>query len=191
MNKVRIRFHGSDIDFCAWLREQDAELPSYSEQCGWVASDVDLVVHRYKADVAERFGTRDIQAIMDLEVKTRNGKPHPSQRDTLFKKHAFRGEKFVNSVCVQYLGVYFLRMNNTRPDNSKALFWGAFASDTSQEIEWTSITLPIMFEVLRFERHPETLERHFYRRDPDTGVIKRTPLTDSALQSPASEMWRW
>lgn len=50
-----------------------------------------MVVHRYLSEV-DGAGTRDVQAIMQIEVKTSMSTPTPSQLDTLMKLNMFRGE---------------------------------------------------------------------------------------------------
>src|SRR5262245_34604620 len=84
---IRQRMFGSDVPFMAWLRRQQKELPSYSANVGFVATDIDLFIHRYLTEIDSR-GTREIQALMLIEVKTHSGLPSDSQRDTLAKVHA-------------------------------------------------------------------------------------------------------
>ncbi len=55
---TRSRMFGSDVPFCDWMRS-NPELPSYSAShaIGFVATDVDVLVHRYLTKV-DSIGTR-------------------------------------------------------------------------------------------------------------------------------------
>ena len=50
---VRERMYGSDTEFCAWMRSCK-DLPSYGDTFGFVASDNDVTVHRYRKPRGER-----------------------------------------------------------------------------------------------------------------------------------------
>lgn len=175
---IRARFFGSDPDFCAWLRRQKKELPSYSKNVGFVASDVDLIVHRYITDV-DGLGTREIQATMMLEVKTRNGKPTYSQLQTLNLWHqTIYPKKTVDEKIIRNFGVSILILSGTDPDNSEIMQWGRFNSSTSS-IYYRQINKSQLFKLLRFELHPENLTLHPFRRHHKTSeirVIEQEPL---------------
>ncbi len=66
---TRMRSYGQDLPFCDWLRHHEG-LPAVSADCGFVATDVDLAIHRYLTEVSGS-GTREVQNLMQLEVKTR------------------------------------------------------------------------------------------------------------------------
>lgn len=168
---VRERVFGTDPDFCAWLRKQRKELPSYSRNIGFVASDVDLLVHRYLTAV-DGVGSREIQAMMMLEVKSRNGRPNQSQADTLYKWHLLSNtQQSVGNSLVWGFGVSILSMSGTDPDNSGRLEWGRFKSFANGSIYYRSINLDQLYKLLRFELHPDTLSRQPFRRHHKTRLI--------------------
>jgi hypothetical protein len=175
---IRERVFGTDPDFCAWLRRQNKELPSYSKNVGFVASDVDLILHRYLTAV-DGIGTREIQALMMIEVKTRNGKPTPSQQDTLHKLNAVSCcSKTIGGKLIRNFGVSILILSGTDPDNSKTIQWGRFKQVTG-EVYYREINLFQLFKLLKFELHPDSLTNQPFRRHHKTAeirVIEKVPL---------------
>lgn len=175
---IRERVFGTDPDFCAWLRRQKKELPSYSQNVGFVASDVDLIIHRYMTAV-DGLGTREIQSTMLLEVKTRNGKPSHSQLDTLNVWHqTINAKKMVNEKVIRNFGVSILILSGTDPDNSETIQWGRFNSITSN-IHYRQINIWQLFKLLKFELHPDNLTLQPFRRHHKTSeitVIEQLPL---------------
>jgi hypothetical protein len=170
---TRSRMFGSDVPFCAWLREQK-DLPSYSSAIGFVATDVDLIVHRYLTEVDSE-GTRQIQALMHLEVKTRSGVPHDSQLDTLCKLNLFHGKRDLPHVHLRYWGVSVLSMDGTTPDNSRTMYWARFPESRNGQTprRWDnlnvqSISHAQLIGLLRFDLHPDNLTRRPFRRHHKT-----------------------
>lgn len=168
---TRERMYGSDTDFCAWMRACK-ELPSYSKDFGFVASDNDLTIHRYLTS-KDAVGTREVQGIMQVEVKTRRGKPSGSQADTLSKLNLFSGDRTVCGVSVRFFGVFVLVLSGTSPDDSTHMWWGAisrnkFTSDASQ-FSWQPIALSQLIEILRFDCHPRNIsDKTPFRRHHQT-----------------------
>lgn len=168
---VRERVFGTDPDFCAWLRSQRKELPSYSQTVGFVATDVDLVIHRYLTSI-DGIGSREIQAMMMLEVKSRSGKPHQSQTDTLYKWHLLSNTKqVVNNSLIWGFGVGVLSMSGTDPSNSDHLEWGRFKKGSDGKLHYRKITINQLYGLLRFELHPDSLSRQPFRRHHKTRLI--------------------
>ena len=173
--------YGSDVEFCDWMRHCK-ELPSFSPDFGFVATDTDILLHRYLTSV-DGVGTRQIQCLMHVEVKTREGKPSDSQIDTLSKLHLFRGERMVNNSHIRYFGVFILCMTNTTPDNSAAMWWcvipdGQILKDAAR-LDVRLIDKPELIELLRFDRHPMNFSKQPFRRHHKTTEIienKRSPL---------------
>lgn len=153
---TRERIYGSDSEFCSWMRACK-DLPSYSSDCGFVASDNDITVHRYLTSV-DGVGTRAIQSIMQIEVKTRQGKPSVSQMDTIAKLNLFADSKQVNGTVVTFFGVFFLVLDGTDPDTSKKMWWGCIprgeTPTDARDLKWTAITREQLIKLLRFEIHP-------------------------------------
>jgi hypothetical protein len=168
---------GSDIPFMAWLRSQEKELPSYSANVGFAATDVDLFIHRYLTGLQDAEGTRDIQALMMVEVKTRGGSLRDSQRDTLAKIHACCGFREVEycGQALRHFGVSVLFLSGTTPDDSDEIIWGRFDPKKAhkQHIKCRSITRERLFELLRFDRHPDNLSKNAFRRHHLTREIEQ------------------
>ncbi len=132
---TRQRIFGSDVPFLDWFR-RCKELPSYSSDCGIVATDVDFFVHRYLSSCQSK-GTREAQAMMMVEVKTREGDVEFSQRDTLWKIHVL-SKGFNADMCVRHFGVSVLRMVGVDPSETEMLAWGRF--DKKGELHFRPIT---------------------------------------------------
>jgi len=176
---TRERMYGSDTEFCEWMRKCK-DLPSYSKDFGFAASDNDVTVHRYMTCV-DSVGTRDVQGIMQIEIKTRQGKPSESQMDTLSKLNLFHGEKVIQGVYIRFFGVFVLVMSGTSPDDSQNMWWcsmpkGTFISDASK-MKITSINRSKLIDLLRFEVHPVGLYPRPFRRHHSTKIIMETETT--------------
>jgi hypothetical protein len=176
---TRDRMFGSDTPFMDWMRRH-RDLPSYSSDCGFVQTDCDTILHRYLTSV-DNIGTREVQGIMHLEIKTRGGRPTTSQADTLFKLHQFSGAISVNSQHVQHFGVYFVSVSDTSPENSDVIEWGDFKKATyASQIRWTVIDRDLLISLLRFEVKPwPPFEKRPFRRRHKTQAIylqERAPL---------------
>lgn len=161
--QTRNRIYGSDTPFCEWMRRQ-SDLPACSRDCGFVATDNDITIHRYLTQLRDSVGTRDIQALMYIEIKTRNGEPTKSQRDTLRKIHLFRGTKTYQGQHIRFWGYYILSMSGTDPDNSSIIRWGRFQSKEDDKIIWTQIDIETLKKLLRFDVHPDNFTRRPFRR---------------------------
>jgi hypothetical protein len=175
---TRDRMFGSDVPFMAWCRSCSL-LPSSSQDCGWVQTDVDTFVHRYLTCV-DKMGTREVQPMMEVEIKTRSGGLRDSQIDTYRKKHAtiipnlrWNGQTLVN------YGVSFVCMDGTTPTDSTWIKWGRFRRTLACEIAWHEITLDQLIQLLRFDLNPDTLAANTFRRHHKTRsvvVCEETPL---------------
>lgn len=177
---VRERMYGSDTEFCEWMRHCE-QLPSYDENFGFVASDNDLTVHRYKT-VVDSVGTREVQGIMQVEIKTRKGKPSDSQIDTLTKLNLFNGDKKVNGTHIRFFGVFVLVLSGTTPDNSSDMWWAIAPKDRflgdANHLKIHHINRPKLIDILRFERHPRNLtDCNPFRRHHKTQQFIETELT--------------
>lgn len=182
---TRSRMFGSDAPFCEWMRSCK-ELPSYSSDLGFVATDIDIFVHRYLMSVDSE-GTRDIQAMMLVEVKTRGGCPSESQLDTLSKVHAFSRKsngsikpKSVNEQEIHWFGAYVLRLSGTSPKDSKWMMWCRLINhEQGRALTQTRIDIQQLIKLLSFQIHPDTLIRLPFRRHHKTSdivLVETTPL---------------
>ncbi len=178
---TRDRYYGSDTEFCAWLRACK-ELPSFGKDFGLSVSDNDVTIHRYMTSV-DGLGTREVQAIMQIEVKTRLGKPPTAQMDTLSKLNMFAKQKETRQGIVRFFGVFILVMDGLSPDDSKLMFWGIIPKSLivtdAKKLKWRSIDRNDLIRLLRFEIHPATFEPNVFRRHHKTRKlvqVVRTPL---------------
>lgn len=182
---TRARAFGSDVAFCSWLRNCP-QLPSIDKDdgFGFVATDVDLIIHRYMTN-DDTVGTRMVQGIMHLEVKTRGGEPLPSQIHTLSVMNLFCGDKFADGINIRNFGVFVLSMSGLTPDDSCSMRWGVLskrhqvASARSQYLKWINIDRSTLIAILRFELHPRSLTRKPFRRHHKTSEFieeVKTPL---------------
>lgn len=160
---TRCRSYGEDTPFSEWMRE-NRRMPSYSRECGFVATDNDFTLHRYMVS-RDAMGTRDVQPIMQLEVKTRNGVPSKSQQDTLWKRHMFRGQRGSSPVIWNF-GVYIVSMSGERPDASDEIRWGSFRPNGS--LRWRFVTMETLEKLMLFEVDPDTFQSQAFRRHHKT-----------------------
>lgn len=181
---TRERFYGSDTEFCAWMRSC-ADLPSYSHDFGFVASDNDVTVHRYLTSV-DSLGTREVQGIMQVEVKTRTGKPSFSQMDTISKLNLFSGTKKNNGVHVTFFGVFLLIMDGTDPDNSGNIWWGCIPRKQTltdaKNLKWHVINRTKLIQLLRFDIHPQSLTPKTFRRHHKTTEVIETAISELGFE---------
>lgn len=171
---TRERIFGSDVPFMAWIRAQK-DLPSFSATIGFVATDVDLFCHRYLT-VVDKIGTREVQCLMLVEVKTRGGKPSVSQLDTLQKIDAFRGAKRLGGQAVRNFGVFILSLDGTEPADFE-MRWSRVGGVQR------SIDVRTLIRLLRFEVDPRTLRKLEFRRHHRTRVIERVTMTELGFQT--------
>jgi len=185
---IRQRIYGSDLEFMAWIRSQTAELPSHSVKLGVTVNDVDCCIHRYLVDTNETYGTREVQAIMFLEVKTRNGEPIAHQRDTWRKIHALSTSsvrvpetRLSPAKLIRGFGVSFLSLSGATPDNSIQIRWGRYNGKTIDDcnIAWRDIDKNTLFRLLRFDIDPDRFQSRWWRRHHKTKEVvelEQTPL---------------
>lgn len=178
---TRTRIFGSDTPFCDWMRNCEM-LPSSSEDFGFSACDNDVTVHRYKFGVKDAVGTRDVQGLMQIEVKTRQGKPSFSQFDTLNKLNLFAGERQIGGCHIRFFGVFVLVLSGTTPDDSDAMWWcsmpkGTLISDPSA-MKFRKINKRTLIEIMRFDRHPRNFSLQTFRRHHKTKVIEQEVVTE-------------
>ena len=170
---TRERIYGSDTEFCDWMRKCK-DLPSFGNDFGFVASDNDITVHRYLTAV-DNIGTREIQSIMQIEIKTREGKPSESQIDTLAKLNLFNGIKKTNGQHVVFFGVFLLILSGTSPDNSDCMWWGVLPKNSiikcASYATFHLIDKRQLIDLLRFDRHPRNLDPNAFRRHHKTREI--------------------
>lgn len=176
-NETRDRIYGEDKPFCDWMRRHKLLPSKGDDECGFAATDVDVHIHRFITSV-DSLGTRQIQSMMTLEVKTRNGKVHFSQLDTLAKQHmCSQGQQFFLGQLVWHWGVSIVRLSGETPEDSSLIRWGRFV--TPKQVQETDITADQLIDLMRFELHPDTLLPRPFRRHHKTHkfyVQEKAPL---------------
>lgn len=149
------RMYGEDKAFLEWCRKNPL-LPTQDDFCGIAITDVDFCIHRFKSDV-DGTGTRKVQSMMEVEVKTRCGKVSPSQEDTLRKKHlCTKPEIQLNGQTIQNYGVAILRVNGTTPEDSTQMIWCRFDPKPPHALLRSWVTVDELTAFLRFDRHPDS-----------------------------------
>jgi len=164
---VKQRIYGSDVDFFAFIRNCP-DLPSRRGSTRTAVNDCDSIFHNFM-NAVDNQGTRKIQTIKMIEVKTRNGRPDKSQRDTFFKLDCFHGQKTIGGNLIRFEGVFFLFQSGTSPKDSETMHWGVF--DKNGSIKKTQIDYEKLIELLIGKRHPRNLAGKAYRRHHKTADI--------------------
>lgn len=171
---IKWRMYGEDTPFSRWVREHE-QLPSRTGTMRLGVQDADLIFHAFMTTI-DGVGSRDLQTMMLVETKTRNGEPDNSQRDTLWKFHNCRRNATVDGQMIWYLGVYVLSMSGTTPDDSVLMRWGHFTEGGS--LLFREIDTPMLIHLLRFERDPIRLAPQKFRRHHKTREIAKQTISE-------------
>jgi hypothetical protein len=160
----------------------DEGLPAFSPTCGFVATDVDLFIHRYLTEV-DSVGTREIQGLMHIEVKTRSGDPGKSQLDTLYKINACRTQRAmpIGREVVRHFGVSIVKLSGLTPDDSAAIYWGRFV-DGERRLAYRLIDLAMLRQLMRFEIHPDNFDVRPFRRHHCTRTVVQIVTTELGFE---------
>lgn len=148
-----------ETPFGQWLKSED-DLDSIDWQLS--ITDADFWVHRYSVPDGAR-GTRAVDHLMLVEVKTFNAVPAFAQKDTLSLIEGMmrqlsvrRGRRRIvrmrdtrprrqgKTRAVRLMGVHYLTLSGSRPDNSTSIKWDNKPIDIAH-----------LKELLRFERDPD------------------------------------
>jgi hypothetical protein len=167
---TKSRVYGEDSPYLRWVRG-NKNLPSRSG-IAWIGvQDVDCLIHEFMTRV-DRVGTRELQAFMFQEAKTRNGEPDSSQRDTWWKIHRMMtgvGTLLLDCQTLWFYGVSVVSFSGTYPDDSDKIRWGRY--DDIGNIRFRSITTEQLTLLNRFDLDPDTLKKIDYRRHHKTQVF--------------------
>jgi len=158
--------HTAETDFERWMRNcPDLD----SAQHGIVRFDLDVLVHRYKTE-GDKKGSRDIQCMMFVEVKTHNAPISVAQQDTLslfsqvlrnrrrnrhqkrLGMHALehaplavvRSRLLNRDVRLRLFGGHLLQLEKTTPEDSDYMFW-----------DGKGVTRGELVRLFRFELDPD------------------------------------
>ncbi len=191
---TRPRVFGSDMPFLGWLRGQrDLD----ASRMGITVNDVDVFVHKFKVHT-DKFGTREIQLMFDLEIKSHDGAPDANQRQSLFFRHQRirtqdknrGGEGCFKPVATTdfldgkeklfiHYGCYLLQLSGNTPDNSSTMRWCRF--DKRGVYHPTVLSMEMLKSILRFETHPFTIRPLEFRRRHNTQEIVECTNDDLPL----------
>jgi hypothetical protein len=170
---------GLGSPFSRWIRAHP-QLDSIKQRLS--VTDSDYWIHQYRAH-SDRVGTRAIDQIMLVELKTFSADLPPSQRDTLHlvsqmlrsasmtsngKRRYMRlsGTKCGERRIVRCFGVHTLRLSRDRPDNSTSILWDGKVIDEA--------TLVL---ILQYNRDPDYPQRSISdRRHHTPGKVISLPL---------------
>lgn len=169
---TRSRVHGEDAPYGAWLRVQ-SRLASTS----WVVTNSDYKMHKY-LNTIDGQGSREIQCLMEVEVKSNGAYPGLSQIDTYWKFHStINKHSRVNRQKVVNFGISFLRLQRQTPEDSDWMEWGRFNEEG--QILWSRIDLQQHMNLIDFVIDPDKLTPYQFRRHHKTTKVlvhERTPL---------------
>jgi hypothetical protein len=184
------RIFGEDKPMLEWIRSHP-DLPSYSINHGRTVNDVDFLIHQYMTQV-DSLGTREIQFMIHIETKSRNGKPDKSQTDTLFKEHMMkRGTKRIHGKQVRHHGVAVLSLSGESPNDSDVIRWGRFHGfGPSPEITYRQISEMELLEIITFRRDPDTFAKIELRRHHKTSRFIKLEESQLGFEVPVMKTIR-
>lgn len=178
---TRVRVHESDSPFGAWIRSRP-DLDSVAQSI--VVTDVDFLIQRYRVEIDAQ-GSRDMNYLMHVEIKTRSAMPSPSQHETLWIQHQCVASKRKRLDLrgrrrdVWHFGVFVLSMPGERPDDGPYVEWCSFLMDG--QFRRTKLKPDTLAKVLRFDLRPDNPRQPFARarrhhKTRNIVVEERTPL---------------
>lgn len=154
------------------------------ESTHFVNEDIDWVLHRYKPMV-DGVGTRDVNFMMFIEVKTFGAVPTNSHLESLWFTHQFfaysRGKRELmlpgvkSKRTVWHYGCSLLRLFDDSPRGR--VEWGRF--DRNGDVSYKTISEQQVRELFRFDIDPDSLKPLTTRRHHKTREIvalEKTPL---------------
>lgn len=160
---------GFESPFSHWLRTQP-DLESRSHKLA--ISDADFIFRRSRGQKI-MVGYKDVELIMIVELKTYDHALEYPQKQTLLdinelirrpdalgRRKQYRRTKAGAPSFVLPFGIYVLRLDGTRPDNSKSIRWSRVDEDDRR----TVLTEEQLTKVLCFDNDPDSPLKRFYPR---------------------------
>ena len=171
MNDVRkIRRYGQSCDYLKWVNE-NPHLPSRVGEVRLGVQDVDVLLHVFMTAI-DKIGCRDLQIFTIQEVKTRNGEPDNSQRDTWWKQDLFLHNQTIQDPegsLLWHRGVFIVSLEGTFPKEGEIIRWGKYLQNGS--IFYRNINPEQLTLLIRGDLHPDTFQKETHRRHYATKVI--------------------
>jgi hypothetical protein len=178
------RRDGKGEPFGDWIRSHPG-LDSIRERLS--VTDSDYWIHQYRSH-RDKVGSRAVDSIMLLEVKTFFKDVEFAQRDTLHIVHQLlriasvgtdgkrrfvrvKGTRASERRIARCFGVHVLRMTSDRPETSGLMYWDGMVVDEG-----------MLVELLSFIRDPD-----HPRRFLSTARRHHTPTLSAVLQLPLLE----
>lgn len=163
-----------------------------SREAGIVRFDIDILLHRYMIKTDWLRGTRTLQCMMFIEVKTHGANVTPSQQDTLSalsqimrnrraNRHAHKRGRHAadhvppskvwsiaskKKVRLRLYGGHLLRLSDVDPPSSEWITW-----------DNKPIDVETLVKLLRFDLDPDTLREADWRRRS----YRRADVDDSPM----------
>ncbi len=168
---TRPRRDGNEPPFNQWFRD-NPRLDSIKESLSVL--DSDLWDHKFRIH-SDRRGSRDVQHLSLIEVKTFEAELTEAQRDTLWviTTALMRKKEGCNRPFIFQMPHYFRNGSNRRCNLRTVWCWGAhvlrMSHDSPQSSGWMmwdkkEIDVEMLEELLRFERDHFTLRPRSDRR---------------------------
>jgi len=164
------RMFNENHDFGEWIRNQKR---IDSKIHGLTVNDIDWILYKYKDNV--KGGGKDIQLMMCIETKTRNGEPSWQQHEVLFllNQILYTKKERLNlcgkKLSVWHFGFFVLKMSGTSPQNSTDIYWGIF--DKNGKINYHNICKDKLIDILGFNDDPVTLKKIDLRRHHSKKIL--------------------
>lgn len=159
--------HTVETDFERWVRMNES---LDSRSAGIVRFDLDVLLHKYLT-LSDGKGSRELQCMMFIEVKTFMAKPSAAQADTLSilnqvmrnrrpnihsqprpqvgnQLTVVKSKMLRKDIRIKLFGGHLLQVDGTCPENSSLMRW-----------DNQPITESVLVELLRFERDPDRIKK--------------------------------
>lgn len=177
-----------ETSFGRWIRNNEL----LDSVLGFAVTDQDYFIHQFK-----RHGDREIQCLMQIEIKQFGKLLSESQQETLhiqnqllrnrknkslnwqsgFRLQKVWSTKHKKNISVRHFGIHVLTFSQLGPDDSKTIRW-----DQKRDI-----TLDVLTSILRFDLDPDSLRRmdlrlhhktreHLVMEETDLGFMNEIKL---------------